>query len=444
MDPARLLHIFNNRRRGLGAELLRGGLGSGGMRVAEIGLGVGAAMLLARQLGVSGLGVYAMAIAAAGLIGLPIEFGLPALVTREAARAHVQGDHDGFAAVLSFATRLILLITALFGLAAVVLWAELRARYPVEQIETFAAALAIPPLAALANVRAAALRSLRKPLLGTAAESMIRPGAFVALLAGAALLAPEWLSPARAAALNSIAAGLGLAFAATALGCHAPRREAARQAVIRWHEWIALAFSLGLLRGLRIAQPQILLLVLGAFGSVEAAGLFRIAQRSATLGSFGFNTVAVLVAPYLARLDAAGDRERLQRLLTASARTITAFAIPPFLLFVFVGHSLLNLLFGAGFQGAYMAMVILSFAFVVTGVLGLAQIVMTMLRRERIAAAATAVSLAASTVLCAMFAGPLGATGAAAVFGASLVGVSLVLWHQARQVLDLRTSAFGH
>jgi len=301
----------------------------------------------------------------------------------------------------------------------------------------------VPPLTAMANVRAAALRSLRKPLLGTAAECMIRPGAFAVLLLALAILMPGWLSPARAVAVNALAAALGLAFAAAMLRRHAPFPPPARPPSIPWRAWLPQVFSLGMLRGLRIAQPQILLLILGAFGTAEAAGLFRIAQRSAALGSFGFNTVAVLAAPYLARLDATGDRDRLQRLLTASARAITASAIPPFLLFLFAGHALLELLFGAEFRSAYAAVVILALAAVVTGLLGPAQLVMTMLRRERIAALATGASLAASALLCALFAPSLGATGASAVFAASLVAVNLVLWHQARQVLGLRTSAFG-
>lgn len=444
MAPVRLLRIFNDQRSGLGRELVRGGIGSGCMRIAEIIFGISAAILLARQLGAGGLGFYAMAITAASLIGLPIEFGLPALVTREAARAHVRGDGEAIAAVLAFATRVILLISALFGLAAVALWPAIETHYTAEQIETAAAALAIPPLAALANVRAAAMRSLRKPLLGTAAESVIRPSAFITLLCGAAILAPGWLSPARAAALNSIAAGLGFVFAAVMLGRNTPWQKAMKRGPIAWRKWLSLAFSLGLLRGLRVAQPQVLLLVLGTFGSVEAAGLFRIAQRGAALGNFGFNTVAVLVAPYLARLDAAGDRAGLQRLVTASARTVAACSAPPFLVFLLAGHTLLAWLFGAEFRGAYVPVVILSFSFVVTAVLGPAQIVMTMLGREKIAATATAVSLAVSTALCAALAGSTGATGVASVLGASLIGVSVILWHQARRVFGLRTSAFGH
>ncbi len=448
MNPVRFLHKLRvTSGGGLGGELLRGGVGSGAMRIAEIVLGVAAAMLLARQLGVAGLGFYSVAVAAVALASLPIELGFPVLVTREAARAHALGDDGGARAVLAFTSRMILVFSAVLGLAAAVLWATLRDRYPPELVETVLATLAIPPLVALGNVRAAALRSLRKPLLGTAADSVVRPGAFVLMLGAAALLAPGWLSPARAAALKAASAALALAFVAAALARHAPPMPAERagpsDTAIPRRAWIIAAFSLGLLRGLRVAQPQILLLALGAFGSVDAAGLFRIAQRGASLGNFGFNTVAVLISPYLARLDAAGQRDRMQRLITVSAWAITVPAVAACLLFLLAGRLLLNLLFGPDFEAAYPALAVLGVTLVATSVLGPAQIILVMMHREGNVTAAAAGALVVSAGLCAVLAPSYGALGAAVASAIGMIGVSVLLWRRTKTLLGLRCSIFG-
>jgi O-antigen/teichoic acid export membrane protein len=417
------------------------------MRLAEIVLGVATAVFLARQLGPAGLGVYALAIAAVALAALPIELGFPAMVTREAARAHAQGDSASVAALLAFASRMILAFSAVIALGAVALWAVLRDTLPPEQVNTLLATLAIPPLVALANVRAAVLRSLRKPLLGTAADALVRPCGFLLLLAAASVIAPGWLSPARAAALNSASAGLALIFAMAALARHAPAHaksaEAREDAPYSPRVWLMSAFSLGLLRGVRIAQPQILLLTLGAFGSVDSVGLYRIAQRGANLGSFGFNTVAVLIAPYLARLDAEGERERLQRLITVSAWTIAAFALLPCLLFLFAGRLLLSVLFGPEFEAAYPALAILALTLVATAIFGPAQLVLAMMHREGNATVAVGGAMIVSAALCALLAPSQGVLGAALAEAIGLVGLSAVLWSRAGRVLGLRTSVFG-
>jgi O-antigen/teichoic acid export membrane protein len=448
MNVVRVLRdLFAWLRGALGGELVLGGVGSGSMRFAEIVLGVATAVFLARLLGPAGLCVYALAFAAVALAALPIELGVPAMVTREAARAQAQGDSASVAALLAFASRMILAFSAVIALGAVALWAVLRDTLPPEQVSTLLATLAIPPLVALANVRAAVLRSLRKPLLGTAADALVRPCGFLLLLAAASVIAPGWLSPARAAALNSASAGLALIFAMAALARHAPARtkpvEAPEDAPYSPRVWLMSAFSLGLLRGVRIAQPQILLLTLGAFGSVDSVGLYRIAQRGANLGSFGFNTVAVLIAPYLARLDAEGERERLQRLITVSAWTIAAFALLPCLLFLFAGRLLLSVLFGPEFEAAYPALAILALTLVATAIFGPAQLVLAMMHREGNATVAVGGAMIVSAALCALLAPSQGVLGAALAEAIGLVGLSAVLWSRAGRVLGLRTSVFG-
>lgn len=445
MDIRTLLHNARTHARGaLGRELLRGGAGSGIMRIAEVALGVASAILLARQLGVSGLGMYSVAIATVTVAALPIEFGFPALVLRETARASAKGDWAAVRAVLRFSTYSIILIALVLGIAAAAIGPWLIDRFASELITTFAAAVPIPLLTALSNVRAAALRGLRKPLLGTAPESLVRPGAFILFLSATVLLAPGWLTPARAAALASTAAALGFLFAAVSLARHNQLGARSRLAKAPLRAWLAAALDLGLQQGLRVAQGQILLLIAGAFGSVDTVGLLRIAQRGASVASFGYTTVVVLIAPYLARLDAEGDRVRLQRLITISARTTTVATVIPFAIFMIAGRPLLSLLFGPKFADAQPALVIISLAFVLIGILGPAQILMMMLNRERVTVAALAAALMIATVLATALAGQFGAIGVATAEAAGLVVAELILWYAARRMLRLRTSIFGY
>lgn len=428
---------------GFGRELARAGIGMGGMRAFEIVLGIANAILLARQLGITGLGLYSVAIATVTLAGLPIEFGFPALVTRETARAHAVDDWDMVRAVLFFAVGIIVLIAMATGAAVALCWPWFRGHYAAEQIAVFVVAMPIPLLSALANVCAAGLRGIRRPLLGTAPTTVVRSGALMLSLGIAALIAPGWLDPQRAAALSAVAAGIGMAFAAVALAWHAPRPTRSRRISIPARAWLLAAFTLGLQQGTRVAREQATLLIVGTFGSVEAAGLYRIAQRGAIAANFGYTTMVTLIAPYLVQLDATGDRARLQRLITASARAMTAVTLIPFAVFLFFGGPLLAALFGADFAAAQPALVLLTLGFVLICALGPAQTVIVMLNRERVLLGTMALCLAASVVLAIALIGPFGAAGAAAADAFGLVLNQLILWYLAWRMLGLRTSVFG-
>ena len=75
-----------------GSQFVRSTAGVGGLAGAELALGLFTAILLARELGATGLGTYSIALATAILVGLPVDFGLPNLVMREIAHSRTDPD----------------------------------------------------------------------------------------------------------------------------------------------------------------------------------------------------------------------------------------------------------------------------------------------------------------------------------------------------------------
>src|SRR5699024_6549689 len=72
---------------GLRAQLLRGGIGSIGIKVVSVGLSLAVGVVLARVLGVGGFGLYSYVFALVSLLAVPAKFGLPGLLVRETAQA---------------------------------------------------------------------------------------------------------------------------------------------------------------------------------------------------------------------------------------------------------------------------------------------------------------------------------------------------------------------
>jgi len=60
------------------------------------------AIILARALGAEGLGVYAATFALLTICSMPLEFGLPSLVTREVAKYWQTDDHSHIRGLLKF------------------------------------------------------------------------------------------------------------------------------------------------------------------------------------------------------------------------------------------------------------------------------------------------------------------------------------------------------
>ncbi len=89
--------------------------------------------------------------------------------------------------------------------------------------------------------------------------------------------------------------------------------------------------------GMRIVQPQILILLLSALSTVDAVGILRQAQRASALANFGSTAVNLTIGPHFASLHAKGDTARLQRLTAAAARIMTAILGAGFLLFALAG-----------------------------------------------------------------------------------------------------------
>ena len=202
-------------------------------------------------------------------------------------------------------------------------------------------------------------------------------------------------------------------------------------------------FRLGLSSGIRLAQGQVLLLVTGLLSSIENVGLLRIAQRGAGLVALGTSIAFVAAAPQVARLNAEGQHDRLQSLLTQVARAGSAVALIVLICFVLGGHWLLDTIFGAEFLPAWSALIILSLTETTRALFGPGAMLMNMVRHEGVTALGFVISLAVSTLTAIALIPAYGADGAAWGMFVGVAGMSVFLWQKARRNLKLDPTAIG-
>lgn len=406
--------------------LARSAASLGALHAVSMALTLVVGVLLARQLGPSGYGVYALAITVATLVGMLTEFGLPILVMREFAAAEARQSWGEARGLIRWADRVILglsavLLAAFFGAALLFNFAQ-RSAF----LATMIWAVLLIPLAGLAKLRGLALLSLGRTFASQFAVLVLRPGLFAMALAILWAL-PGGLGPAEAMAWQVVAAAAALLTVTTFFRRHRPASLRSAAPLTRASQWLTAAIPMGMTEGLRLLQGQMATLMLGALATTSAVGLFRVADSAALICLVPMTILNVVASPYFARLHAAGDKAELQRIVTAVAViTFVAVAAISLPLGIFAAP-LLAFGFGVEFAPSATSFQVLLAGNVVATMLGPAVSLANMAGQERMVTLGTGIAVATVTVCLLLLIPQFGPTGAAvAVSAASIVWTGLL------------------
>jgi O-antigen/teichoic acid export membrane protein len=429
----------------LRAELSRGALGSVLLKIISTLLSLLLAIVLARMLGPAGYGTYTYVFALVSLLAISAQIGLPSLVVRETAKAHATkqwGTMRGLWRWSSLAVSMISVLLALLGLGICGLVAD---RFTSTQLNTFVFGLVLVPLVALGDLRGAALRGLRRVVIGQLPEFVLRPGILILLIwAGSKYLAPAILSPSLAMGLNAAAALLAFAIGATMLWRTRPIELATMpQPEYAMRAWLAAAFPLALVSGMQLINQNTDIIMLGLFNNAEEVGVYKVVVTCATLVAFGLQTINMVITPHFARLHAQGDRERLQRLATMSARAILIFALPVVLILEIFGDKVLLYMFGKEYISGQVPLAILAIGQLVNAGMGSVGSLLTMTGHERDTARGVVIAAIVNVILNLIFIPLFGITGAAVVAVITLIVWNILLWRAVHRRLGIESMAFS-
>jgi O-antigen/teichoic acid export membrane protein len=431
------------RSGGLRVQLLHGAVASLGIRLAATGLTFAMSVVLARALGPHGYGVYSYVLALTTVLAIPAQFGLPPLIVRETARAAVGAEWGLMRGLWRFATLTALLLSLalamLAGLSAIVL----GGRLPATEIATYAWSLALIPLVALGNLRAAALRGLQRVVQGQLPDQIIRPAALVVAVL-TALALHDRLGPDEAMELYVAAALLAFTVGAVLLRrARPPELATGPIPVYRVRPWLAAILPLALIGGLQLVNRQTDTVMLGMFTTADQVGIYRVASQGALLVAFGLSAINMVVAPIFAKLYAEGDMARLQRVVTASSRAVLLFALPPVIALVFWGGPILRLVFGKGYTSGDTAMAILCVGQLVNATFGSVVTLLNMSGHERMTLKGVAVAAVGNIVGNAILIPLWGIAGAAVATSVTLGLWNILLWRGVRHRLGIDSTAFS-
>lgn len=430
---------------GLRAQLLRGGAGSLAIKAVHAALAFALAVVLARTLGPEGYGVYSFALAITMLAAIPAQVGVPQLVVRETAKAQANGNYGLMRGLWRWGNVAVALFSAL-ALAVVVgiLWFT-DIGGDGARVATLMIGIALIPVIALANVRGACLRGLRKVVQGQLPESIIRPALllFLVLVWGTWFVEDE-LNPQMAMGFYVLAAVLAFIIGAWLLRRSRPA-ELGERPVPEYHSsaWRKAVIPLAMITGLQLINNYADLIILGIFRTDEEVGIYRAVFQVALLVIFGLQAMNQVLQPHFARLYEQGEMAKLQRLVTTSARAILALALPPVLIFMVFGAELLGWVFGDAFRAGGVALAILAAGQLVNAGMGSVGMLLNMTGHERDTMHGITVAAASNVVLNVILVPPFGMVGAAAASALTLVLWNLLLRNFVNSRLGLESLAFG-
>ena len=174
-----LKQLFENSNELL--PLVQSGLWSVALRLVGALAAFAIGILLARQLGPTGLGLYGVVAAISSILSTLAQLGLPPLATREVAVSKSMGDRGGVVVT----SRWFIIAVAFAGLISAGALGAVSAIVKGPSLLTWlwGAALVVPT--ALIFLVGALLRGLDRILIGQSLENVVRPLFFAVLLIAA-------------------------------------------------------------------------------------------------------------------------------------------------------------------------------------------------------------------------------------------------------------------
>lgn len=418
------------------ARLARGGLAALIIKVGGAGLSFLMFLMLARAMSVEEYGRFGFAFSLATLLAVVGSFGFGPLVMRYAPAYDADGETERQRGVIRYGYIVTGLGCGALGLAVVVGTALMPT---VDRPYYLMAAGAFTLVLGLAEYQAQIMRAITGITLSLVPRDIIWR---LLVVAGCGLVmlgvVPDFTA---GTAVALVTATLLVVILGQALG-HPMTRPGALvsgTAIFEGTKWWGTAWGLWGTMVVRMAAPNLAVILVGLILSPFATGPFFAALRTAMLLNLFLMSSGMVIAPAIARHFHRGEIESVRKLCLM---TVAAVAIPTltvFIGFVFFGRQILAL-FGEGFESGYAALLILSAGNLVNALSGPTAEIMEMTGAERPYLRIIVGTNILALILIASLTPALGVIGAAlgVAFGMSAWNIRCILY--ARKKLDIDPS----
>lgn len=419
----------------LRSYLIQGTSWSFVLKFISQGLAFVTSIFLARSLGVEGYGLYAFIMGMVGLLRIPASLGLPQLVMRNVATYRARSDWGLMRGLLTRANQAVLFVSvSLVSVGIVVAWFVLDGTPGM--LTAFGVALLLVPLGALNKLRSATLRGLHHIIVGQLPEFLIRPLAFLLLAVVAYVVLGEQFNAPWALGAHVTGTAIALVVGIIMLFRRLPHGVRTMEETYETRAWLRSAVPFLLIGGMQMIIKNTDIVMLGTLVGQESAGVYKVATRGAELVTFVLFAANRTIGPTVAQLHSLGEYDRLQRLVTRSARLVFIGSLPIALVLVAFGPWIL-LLFGEDFTIGWTSLSILSVGQLFNAGMGSVGLILSMTGYERATAVGIGFGAIVNVILNAILVPLWHNEGAAVATATSLVCWNMVLVSQVFRKLKI-------
>jgi len=395
-------------------------------------------IILARMLGPEDFGVYGSVMAVAAILSVPAQFGLPQLITREISAYRVRGDLVRIRTVLTWFSLLVLAGSVAMMIIAALFW--LPSSHVSDDVGARVWGIALIPVTAAIALGMGMLRGFHRIVGAQLYDAVARPGLmlFAFLIVYALDLAADAeLALAMQAGTGALVIGVCAFHVYRVIPSALKKLPSGRFD----RRLIASAPSMAGTEILRVLDGQYAVVLLSLLAPIDNVALFRVALSLAGFVALPSTLVNLVIMSYIAELHRTGDRALLQKIARASAiLCFTSTLIMTLGLYVF-GQSILVMLFGPEYAGAWLPLVLISLAYTINGFFGGQATILNMAGEERAVLSAFILSPAIGIAVTLLLFPVIGFYAAAIAAVLSYSTQSIFLHMHARQRLGLCTAA---
>lgn len=427
---------------GLKAQLLRGLLGVGWLKILSMPLALSSSVILARFLGPEGYGQYVFVFSLIGFLALPVGPGPGQLITREVAAFHHDRAWGLFDGIIRrsfqwvFFSSLIVMTATLFVAISYAEW-QRENRWALVVVASF-----LIPLLGVNTIRANVLRGLRFVVLAQLPTLMVRPGLHLLFVGG--FLAFGVLTPLSAIISQVVATAVAVLIGtALALGRIPPE---VKRSSPRYHDkfWLSAIVPLSLLVLVGTLNGQIGILSLGFLVGDEDVANMQVALSASILIAFPLSIVNLVIGPYVTKAMKENDDHKIRRLSVYSSVLAIMAASPIAIPLIIWGEEIVGLAYGQEYiSGALSPLVILCVGQVFNVIFGSVGVFLTMTGYEKDTLSGQLFAAAINVSLCFALVPTMGATGAAAATSIGLVTWNVILAYRFYKRLGFFPGVFG-
>lgn len=395
------------------------------VRASGVLLSVVVTSLAARLLLPEKFGQFSVIISTVMILSIPATTGFRQLVTREVAYGTAQGDLTQATATWTWAMRFSLKISV-FCAVGMVSWGLVQSSEG--SMGSFLLGAAVLVSMPIGRILTGVLHGFGQVVASQTIEVVVRPLSNTLLFLVAFAIAQPGSVPVELALAFYLLATMAEAIAGSLI-------LGGKKVVAAFSNFVPLeaserkrltlsAISFGAIGGVQAINGNLDILMVGALAGPAEAGLYRAATSLAAITSFGLVVVNLVIMPKIAALHKTFDHAAMQAVITRSVNLISLLALAGAAFLYFVGPFVIATLFGAGYSGAYWALVILAAGQFANAVFGPVALVLNMTGLEKLTLIGVGLSTIANIILNLALVPQYGIEGAAIA-----TATSMFLWN---------------